>query len=430
MRGENRYTAEIESLAFGGEGVARLDGCVVFVPGVLPGEKVLFRIAAARESYARGELLELLEPAADRIEPVCPFMIRPRGIGPCAPPVCPGCAYGHLPYARELAVKQAQFRDALIRLGGVANPVFRPPLASPRPLGYRNKITLHARKEGRETVLGYRAADSRAVLDVPACPLAAEPINDLLAALRDKPGFFNTLRDGMDVTVRWTEHDGALYWRGAPGAGEPWLRETTPGGPLLVPRGSFFQVNPWAAALLFETVRAILRQAAPARMVDLYCGVGFFSLAACRAGVARGAGVDSDPAAIAAAVQNGRRPGMTGFTFDAGDVEKGIGPLLAESPAASTLLLVDPPRTGLASSVTEAILRAAPRDLVYVSCAADTLARDLARLTAGGYHPKRLHLVDLFPRTPHFESVAWLRRGERRGAARPRARVRESREAA
>ncbi len=410
MTTETRYEATIETLAFGGPGVARVDGCVVFVPGVLPGEKVRFRIDALRSSHARGELLDLIEPSPDRIEPVCPFMVQPRGRGPQGSPVCPGCAYGHVRYAREPALKQAQFEETLARLGGITRADFLEPLAAPRPLGYRNKLMLHVQKDGRETALGYRGTDNRTVLDIPACPLAVAPLNEQLAALRAKPGFFDTLRDGMEVTLRWTEHDGALFWRGEPGPRAPWMREATPGGLLLAPRGCFFQVNPWSATLLFQTAQAFIRQAAPERVVDLYCGVGFFSLAAAQAGVADGAGVDSDEAAIAAAVQNGIRHGLAGFTFETGHAEKAVGWLLAHGKASSSLLLADPPRTGLAPAVTEAIVRAKPRDLVYVSCAADTLARDLARLTAGGYRPKRLQLVDMFPRTAHFESVVWLRR--------------------
>jgi 23S rRNA (uracil1939-C5)-methyltransferase len=409
MAFEPRYDGVVERVAYGGQGVVRLDGFVVFVPGVLPGEKIRFRIRSDRRTYAQGELLEVLEAAPGRRPPECPLMTRPRGLGPEAISICPGCAYGHMTYERELELKQEQFEEVLSRLGGLKKVVCQKPIGAPRPLQYRNKLVLHAQKDSTETTLGYLGVDNRTVLDIPACPLAVPPLNELLATLRAKPGFFQTLRHDMDVTLRWTERDGALFWRGEPEARDPWLLEATPAGPLLVPRDGFFQVNPWSAALLIETVQAVLRQAKPGRFVDLYCGAGLFSLAAARCGIETGIGLDADPAVIAAATQNALRHGLAGFSFQALSAEQGIGSALEGGPAASTLLLVDPPRTGLDLAVTSAIAAAKPKDVVYVSCSADTLARDLARLALAGYQPKRLQLVDMFPRTAHFEAVVWLR---------------------
>lgn len=403
------YTVVIERIAFGGDGVTHLDGCVVFVPGVLPGERISFRVRGGHKTFAQGELLEVLEPSPDRIKPECPFMWHPLGHGPQTLPCCPGCAYGHVTYARELALKQEQFEEVLARLGGLKDLPFRKPVASPRDLHYRNKIILHTRKDTVETRLGYLQVDNRTVLDIPACPLAVEPINDLLKTLRTKPGFFQTLRHGMDVTLRWTERDGAIFWRGDSDSRDSWLEEPTPEGPLLVPRGSFFQINPAASGLLVGAVQTLLKQAKPTRFIDLFCGAGLFSLAAAKAGVAQGVGLDSDPAVVEAATQNAARHNLAGFTFQAGAADQDLPILLQAGKPRSTLLLVDPPRTGLDPAVTAAIIAFRPRDIVYVSCAADTLARDLARLTAVGYVPKSLQLVDMFPRTAHFESVVWLR---------------------
>jgi 23S rRNA (uracil1939-C5)-methyltransferase len=119
--------------------------------------------------------------------------------------------------------------------------------------------------------------------------------------------------------------------------------------------------------------------------------------------------LDSDPVVIAAAVENGMRHELTGYSFQAIAAERGVGAVLEGGSANSTLLLVDPPRTGLDFAVTSAIASAKPRDVVYVSCSADTLARDIGRLSAAGYKPKLLQLVDMFPRTAHFEAVAWMR---------------------
>ncbi len=409
MAFETRYDGVVERVAYGGQGVVRLDGFVVFVPGVLPGERIRFRIRNDRRTYAQGELLEVLTAAPDRMAPECPLMVRPRGLGPEAMSVCPGCAYGHASYERELELKQEQFKEVLVRLGGMENPICKKPIAAPCPLHYRNKLILHTQKDRNETTFGYLGVDNRTVLDIPSCPLAVPPLDDLLHALRAKPGFFQTLRHNMDVTLRWTERDGALFWRGEPDSRDTWLLENTPVGSLLVPRSSFFQVNPWTSALLIESVQTILRQAKPGRFVDLYCGAGLFSMAAAKCGIEAGIGLDSDPAAVAAATENALRHGLAGYSFQALPAERGIRAALEGAPANSTLVLVDPPRTGLDPAVTAAIVAAKPRDVVYVSCAADTLARDLARFSAAGYKPKVLQLVDMFPRTAHFEVVAWLR---------------------
>lgn len=419
------YTSLIERIAFGGLGVTRQDGCVIFVPGVLPGETVRYRIRFGHKSFAQADLVEVLDPSADRIEPECPLMWHPLGKGPQTRPCCPGCSYGHATYACELALKQEQFAEVLARIGGLNDLTFKKPVGAPEPLRYRNKIILHAQKDGMEMRLGYRGIDNKTVLDIPACPLAAPPINDLLRTLRAKAGFFKTLRHGMDVTLRQTRRDGALFWRGETGSRDPWLEEATPLGSLLVPRGSFFQVNPGASALLVEAVQAILRQAKPARFVDLFCGTGLFSLAAAQAGITEGVGLDSDPAVIAAALQNATRHNLSGYTFQAAAAEQGLPMAFEEGGASSTLLLVDPPRTGLDPAVTAAILAFKPRDVVYVSCGADTLARDLAKLVEAGYAIRSIQLVDMFARTAHFESVVWLRapgvRATRKSAKRPSA---------
>jgi 23S rRNA (uracil1939-C5)-methyltransferase len=410
MAFEPRYQGIVERVAFGGSGVTRQDdGCVVFVPGVLPGETIRYRITARHRTFVVGELLEVLKPSKDRIVPECPLMIQPRGLGPEAHPYCPGCSYGHAAYRRELALKQEQLEEVMARIGGIKDAVYGKPIGSPQPLHYRNKITLHTQKDRNETRFGYMGFDNKTVLDIPACPLAVPPVEALLKTLREKPGFFETLRHDMDVTLRWSERDGAVYWRGSAPSKESWLQETTSAGPLLVPREGFFQVNPWAAVKLFEAVQKLIRKIKARHFVDLYCGAGFFSLAAFKAGMKEGVGLDSDSGQIAAAAENARRHDMTGFTFQAAMAEHGLKPLLRDASSGATLLLVDPPRTGLEVGVTSVIAAAKPRDVIYVSCAADTLARDLGRLVGAGYELKQLQLVDMFSRTSHFETVAWLR---------------------
>ena len=157
---------KIADVVYPGRGLARMDGCVVFVSGVLPGETVSARITRRRKNFAEAELIRIEVPSPRRVEPACPLA-----------GTCPGCCYQHADYAEELRLKEAQFVNLLQRIGRVEGPDRLPSVPSPAPLGYRNKITLHASPDpGGGRRLGYFAFDNRTVLDVPACPLAVAEI--------------------------------------------------------------------------------------------------------------------------------------------------------------------------------------------------------------------------------------------------------------
>ena len=385
----------ITDVSYGGRGVGRADGCVVFVPGVISGERVSARITGVRKRFCEAELVEVLEPAAAREKPACPLA-----------GVCPGCSYQHVAYEEEVRIKQSQFADLLKRMGGVGGDICPPPFASPRPLGYRNKAVLHAGPLP-EQVLGYMGHDNRTILDVPACPLLVDALNARLAERRADADFMAAVKARTSVTLRWTEADGALAWHDADrGAGM--LTESTPLGPLDVPRRAFFQVNPWVANPLLEYVIGLIKDTAPLYLLDLYCGVGLFALAAGKAGVRHVLGIEWQRAAIRAALRNGRRLDLHGLEFVVDRVRNCITDALEHVVPASTMVVLDPPRKGVAKSVLESLVRARPQTLVYISCAADTLARDIALLKAGGYKVTRAQLFDMFPRTAHFESVTVL----------------------
>ena len=402
---DDHVQVRIHEVAYRGLGVGKLaDGCVVFVPHCLPGELVTVEIVRRRRNFAEARLLTVVEAAPARIAPVCPLA-----------GACPGCCYQHAAYAVEVELKQRQLATLFQRLAGVAPSVCRPPAASPRELGYRNKLVLHT-AAGAPPALGYFAYDNRTILDVEACPLAAEPIQALLAGLRIDAAFVRSLPPQSRVTLRWTEHDGPMHWlcRAPPDpirrSREHWLTERTALGDLNVPRGSFFQVNPWAADLLLARIKEHIDAIRPPSVIDLYCGAGVFALAAARAGCANVVGVDSDEAAILAARRNAGRLGVgKAVRFLARPAEVALAAAKApDGPA--TLLVVDPPRDGLAPGIVSEIGRRRFADVLYVSCAADTLARDIKRLSEHGYTIASSQLVDMFPRTAYFESVTRLRR--------------------
>jgi tRNA/tmRNA/rRNA uracil-C5-methylase (TrmA/RlmC/RlmD family) len=405
----------IDDLAYGGKGVARLgDGKVCFIPGVAPGETVQASISKDRDSFVEAHLVQVLDPSPHRILPACPLAAGGQaGLSPfllASDGRCPGCTYQHLAYGEEVRIKQSQLRDLLVRQADCGAEALLPPQPAPSPLGYRNKMTLHAQKDGRNTRLGYVAEDNQTVLDVAACPIACPPVNECLARLLDQPSFLHGLRDGMPVTFRWTEHNGAVWWRGAAGRRESWLVESTPLGPLSVPRDSFFQVNPAVSALLLSHVMEHLASCRPETVVDLYCGVGLFALAAARTGAPDVTGIDLDGPGIEAAIYNARQMGLPAIRWVAGPAQRAISALESFRTGRKSLLMVDPPRAGLGRALVQDILHHPPERLLYISCAPDTMARDIAWLKAGGYTLEQARLFDMFPRTPHFETVAALKR--------------------
>ena len=413
MTAEDVLDLDIADVVYRGLGLARREGLVYFVPGTLPGERVRARITQRHKRHVETELLDVLAAAADRVEPACPLALRP-GCGLA----CPGCAYQHAGYAAEVNLKQAQLADFLTHQAGLREVELAPPAAASQPLGYRNKIVLHAAGTGGEHALGYVATDNRTILDVPRCPLAVAPINAALAELRAAPPPAVPPGRRIRHTLRYTARDGVRRFVNRPPRSAPWLTEESPVGPLRVPPSAFYQVNPLVAALLVGAVQDVLAARQTRRVVDAYGGVGLFALAAARAGAEEVLLIDSDAAAAAAAAHNARRLlDSDSLHVLHADAAEGLTRALAVVAPEEVTVIVDPPRRGLEPAALAAIVRASPACVLYVSCAPDTLARDLKRLTAAGYRLRSARLFDMFPRTAAFETLAVIERVD--GAAAP-----------
>lgn len=384
----------ITDVAYRGKGIARHEGCVVFIPGTITGETVHAQITNRKKNFAEAEAVSITQASPFRVEPVCPLFN-----------ICPGCTYQHIEYAEEVNIKQAQLKSMICRAVDSPDIKFNEPVASPAPIAYRNKIMFHA-EVGKTVKLGYYGHDNRTVLDIPRCPLAMNEINKLLKEIRAKENFMKSLRSRTSVTLRYTSENGAVSWRG-PGSEER-LMENTRLGQIRVPRNSFFQVNPAAADILIDIVQNILAGTASKNVIDLYCGVGVFAIAAAQKGTENVLGIDSNDSAIRAAYRNAVKLGFNNIMFIQGQAEAGLDQALKSVESAETTLIVDPPRTGLDKEVIKAITASKPAHLIYVSCAADTLARDLGLLARAGYNIVSTQLVDMFPRTPYFESVTHM----------------------
>ncbi len=400
----------IVDIAFGGEGVGRTDaGKTVFVPDAAIGDVLRVRLLSQHGRYARGEIAEIRSAGPGRQAPVCRYFGR-----------CGGCAYQHLTYEQEWRAKQRQLIELLKRIGRMPGaPGVDTAVPAPTVCGYRNKLRLHplrsadsggARADRLE--YGYYARDNTTLFPVHECALARPELQDLLSNLPDsvvhprkrgarpKP---LTLRAAADGSVAW--------YTGKPPADAPDLPELLFGKTVFVPLGSFWQVYPEMADKLFHTVSEWFSEAPTRNLIDAYSGVGAFSLAIGEA-ARRAFLIERDRRAFHAARRNyrdwfGRAPDGR-----VGPVETLLPALLAATNRRRTTVLLDPPRSGCSPAVLQALAAKPPRRIIYVSCNAATLARDLRGLLEGaGYAVQRLGLFDMFPRTPHFETVAVLGRG-------------------
>jgi len=394
---ENEVILTIADLVYPGRGLARLDGLVVFLRGVVPGESVRASITKRHKNYAEAEPTEILEASSNRTDAACPLFHT-----------CPGCSYQHVTYATEMAAKQKQFVELLTRFGRVDPTKALTPIASPVELEYRNKITLHADANRKRALIGYIGYDNKTILEVPRCPLAVGPINELLIELRRGRVFNRGFGSRDQIVLRYTDHDGALHHQKSSGYSKRRLVESTLIGPIEVPLKSFFQVNRAVADMITERVIALLKDELPDWVVDLYCGAGVFTLAALQAGVTRVAAIDTDVSAVRAAEANAKKRRFAEGVFLARQASKGLEQILSRVVRSRWVLILDPPRQGVSETVIQAISANAPQRILYISCAPDSLARDIARLGTLGYCVEHAQLFDMFPRTVYFESLTSL----------------------
>src|ERR1017187_2683070 len=312
----------IDDIAFGGEGVGRVDDFVVFVPFVAPGEVVEVELTEVKKRFARARLLQVLQPSPERVAPAC------RYFGQCG-----GCQYQHLAYPAQLRIKHKQICDLFQRIGGFDGALIDPVTPRPHPYGYRNRIMIRSQwdkfKQGLN--IGFIRAENRLVVDIEECKIAEPALNAQIQEVRRHP----PPKGGLKVVLRV--------------AAEGWA----------VPRDSFFQNNFHLLPGLVAAVRERLRAGATRFLIDAYCGVGFFSVELSDL-VERFAGVEVDTAAIKAARQNALARGKANGEFIAGRAEDLLPRMLARFDPAATTLLLDPPRTGCPPELLPLLGRAPP----------------------------------------------------------------------
>ena len=362
---------KIEDVAFGGEGVGKLAGFVVFVPFVIKDEVVRVEITEVKKAFARGKLIEILKPSTNRVEPRCEYF-----------GTCGGCQYQHIEYSEQQQIKETQVRDLFERIGGLKRDLVESLVPCPEPYNYRNRIMIRRQwnKINQRAVYGFLHWDSRLVVDLKECHIAEHALNDQISEVRENP----PPRNMQKVVLRMMPNDWELH------------------------RDSFFQNNFHLLPELVTNVRNQLADAGSKYLVDAYCGIGFFSLSL--ADLVKGfVGIDIDKQWIIPARKNLEARGFSNGEFLLGKTEEHMDQLLERFPPEDTTIILDPPRKGCHQEGLDMLAKARPRQVIYVSCHPATLARDLKWLSENGYELKKVTPLDMFPQTQHVECVADLR---------------------
>jgi 23S rRNA (uracil1939-C5)-methyltransferase len=389
----------VEKLVYGGDGLGRINGRVVFAPFVLPGERIRARAEQEKPGLVRARMLEVLDAAPDRVAAPCPVF-----------GICGGCHYQHAPYDYQLQAKQQILREELRRLGKI-NPPDEIEIVASEPFRYRNRVQLHV----EETRIGYREARSHRLVAVSGCPVASPRIEEAIGALnrmtRDSrwPRFMhslevftdehqvqiNVLETGRPVARRFFDWcateiegvvEGALDYQGR----------------FRVSSNSFFQVNRF---LIDHLVEAAVGDFEGDTAIDLYAGVGLMSLPLGKR-FREVTAIEPGAGAVRDLWFNAERAGVSNLH----GLQQTAEEHLAGLDKTPDFVVADPPRAGLGKVVVKRLIELRPPGLVIVACDPATLARDLSVLTGAGYKIEHMSMIDLFPQTYHLETVVRLKR--------------------
>lgn len=421
--------AHIVDLSHDGSGIAKLGERPIFVPGALPGERVRLLPRKRRRQYQLGDLIEIIEPSESRVEPPCEYFGR-----------CGGCAVQHLAYPAQVAFKESTLREALARIGGVEPETWLPPIVGPQ-WNYRRRARLGVRfVKGKQRVLvGFKERATRYVTDMATCAVLVEPFDRLPGELGQMIGETSLERRLPQVELAAGEEARAAVFRVLDDPdeadlklfadfGDQWNLDVylQPGGPGTIrpldpdrirplsyrlpefdvsihfAPTDFLQVNAQVNESLVSQTLRLLELRATDRVLDLYCGLGNFSLPLARQ-AGQVLGVEGDAGLVARAAANARLNGLENATFEAADLNQPGWSFLRED---WDVVVLDPPRSG-AETVVGQMAEMSPRRIAYISCHPATLARDAKVLVQEqGYRLLAAGVADMFPHTHHVEAVS------------------------
>jgi 23S rRNA (uracil1939-C5)-methyltransferase len=401
------FTIKMEKMVAGGDCLGRLpDGRAIFVPFVLPGETVRVNLTDEKKRYARGFPVEVIESAPERIVPRCIHFTE-----------CGGCQYQHLDYAKQVTLKEDLLRDQFQRIANIENPPIQPIIPSPTPWQYRNHVQFHLGQAGE---LGYIHTDGEHLLIIEECHLPQPEINALWPQLDLGPesgvyrlGIRQDSYDNLMLTLEGDDPKAPEFSEDIPVsavytppdarltvlAGDDHLVYTLHDRHFQVSARSFFQVNTAMAEKMIAFLLENLNLSPTAHALELYAGVGLFSAFLAQQ-VGHLTAVESSGSACHDFAVNLDE-------FDNVDLyEAQAEEVLPTLDTQVDLLLMDPPRSGLAPAVHDALAKLQPKQIAYISCDPATLARDVKRILGNGYQLQSVTPFDLFPHTAHIESIS------------------------
>lgn len=380
----------ITGLAHLGEGMGRYEGKVVFLPFVIPGEKVRARIVEDKGDFLRGELIEILEPSPHRIEPVCPLFRS-----------CGGCSFQHLDYSQQVRAKEEVVKEQLRRIGKIAEVegVVKATIPAERPFYYRNRADFSITRTG---ALGFRKRQSHRFIYVEHCWIMHERINEFLTILQGK----KPKKKSHNLTVRYGVNTGRFLIQPEMDTteietGQEFFTERILNKEFLISAPSFFQVNTYQAEKMVQIVLNHLRDEEV--VVDAYAGVGTFTYFLAQRARKVIAIEESKSACDDARIN---LEGLGNVEYINHKTEIALPKIEGQIDA----IVLDPPRVGCVREVLEAIASKGIKKVIYVSCEPSTLARDLAILVGKGYSLLEVQPIDMFPQTYHIENIALLQR--------------------
>ena len=439
------YEAVISDYTAEGQGIAKIDGCAVFIPNAIAGERVLVRIEKAQKTWAAGKITEILEKSSHRVNRECPVA-----------KLCGGCDFWHMDYEEETRMKAERVRQALNRIGG-ENLTEMPILAAPDCYHYRNKAQYPVSSKKGRVFAGFFKAGTHQVVENDRCLILPEETDRVKKIVTDYVNHYRIsaydeeshkgllrhiyVRRGavskqvlvcLVVNGRNLPHPEELVKRlqavhgfttlvlsvntkkGNTILGDEfitlygpgYIEDTLCGLNFRLSARSFYQVNHHQAQRLYEAAISQAEITKNDTVLDLYCGVGTITLCMAKA-AGKVIGVEVIPQAVEDAKDNAKRNGIENAEFFCGDAGQAALALEAQGIRAD-VVVVDPPRKGLNADAIEALARFAPRRIVYVSCDPATLARDVALLKEKGYALKNAMAADLFPRCAHVETICLL----------------------
>jgi tRNA/tmRNA/rRNA uracil-C5-methylase (TrmA/RlmC/RlmD family) len=386
---KDRVTIKIESIAFGGEGVGRIDNFVVFVPFAAPGDELEVEITQLKKRFIRGKIIEIIRQSPARVKPVCRYYGK-----------CGGCCYQHLKYDHQLKIKKQQVFEAFWKIGKIVFPPVMEPIAAPEIYHYRGKAQYHAGAVPNGWEIGFLDISGGKLVEIECCEIMDETINEKMRVLRGK----KQLRRNADAQLTiWSD----CLPREA--CEKESIIRIIKDKKFMVPRDGFFQANLYLTDKLVDEVCRLAAADEISTLVDAYCGSGLFSifLSSCAENVI---GIEINEKSVKCARINAENAGVKNAKFIHGDIEKVLQEKFLPQGNNIDLIVLDPPRIGCEKTMLEAMVALQPQKIIYISCNPATQARDVRFLKDCGYDLQSLLPVDMFPQTEHIEVIGFMTR--------------------